>query len=90
MSMRALLYEARAQHVGEPARKRRGATMMRKKASQLANSCDDLRFRVKELKHLVTRTDSSMAAQLVKNIAKSSTELCKSASHLRDVMKQAG
>ena len=64
--------------------------MMRRKAFAFANQCDYTRFRIKELKHLVKRADSPMATQLVKRIDKSSGELCKSASHLRDILKQLG
>jgi hypothetical protein len=43
---------------------------------------------VKELKHLVKKVDSSMAKQLVKRMDKSSTDMCKDASHLDDIIRQ--
>jgi hypothetical protein len=62
--------------------------MIRRKTGNFAVACNDARFRVKELKHLVKKVDSSMAKQLVKRMDKSSTDMCKDASHLDDIIRQ--
>ena len=62
--------------------------MARKKAFDFANQCDSLRFRAKELSHLIKSADNAMAAQLVKKIDANTKDLCKNTSHLRDIMRK--
>jgi hypothetical protein len=96
MKLRALIFEARVAHsVGSRAGVRayarpysKGASLARKKAFDFSNQCDGLLFRVKELDHLVKRVDNAMAKQLVKKIGMNTKALCKSTSHLKDIMRK--
>lgn len=65
------------------------ASMARVKAFDLASTCEPLRFRIKELKHLLNKADSPMASQVVQRLDKNAEELCKNSSHLRDIMRKA-
>jgi hypothetical protein len=87
----SMLLERLAPSTPQYAKDRSGkANMARVKAFDLASTCEPLRFRIKELKHLLKKSDNSMAAHVVQNMSKSAEELCKNSARLRDMMRKAG
>ena len=98
--MRALIEEARfLERLGVVRTPRRTATRPRRgrmsapslariKAFDFTTVCDDLKFRVKELRGVMKKVKSSMAQQLVKRLGHSTDDICKNSSHLRDILRQ--